>query len=230
MARERRRRDNEEEEEVERVEPVLMLPNQSNLRIGNEISQVAGGMGEERFGDVVRTLDTRNGLERRTTSVGPYFCSCGNQFIPENVRRCSHCQRMICSFCTIEYEMRSHCEACFRAFHHNLDKRMYLTLLFVANRVSDEGDISELTGVPRDEVKMIIQSLPEYMVVDYILGIFRARVRVSMNGRDALYAYDGIYGQEDDVLRAKELLRMFLYERMIREASSSGLIERIFTK
>lgn len=213
---------NGEGDVIEREDPVIVFPNTNNQTIGSEVTQLAGERGSEIFSNVYRVLDTANGLNRRTVMSGVPYCTCGHQINPKDSKRCSHCNKLICPECSMEYESESHCEDCFRIRHFNIRKPSFLILLCMEHGIMDERDINELTRIPKDRIKSLTEDLHGLIIREKVLfGILKDKIQLSDTGRDALYSYEKRYGNERDVVTIKNRIEQILLRSSIQKQTEN---------
>jgi hypothetical protein len=207
---------------IEREDPVIVFPSSNNQRIGSDVTQVAGERGSEIFSNVFKTLDTSNGLGRQTLVSGLPYCICGKLITPQDSGRCSHCNKLVCSSCVIEYEFELHCENCFRIHHFNIRKPSFLLLLCMEHGITNESDINELTGIPKDRIKSLTDNMASFTIRKKVLfGLLKNEIRLSDIGRDALYSYEKVYGNDKDVVTVKNRIEQILLKLSIQKQTKN---------
>ena len=165
------------------------------------------------LGSNVKTI-TEDGLE---SELHIPTCSMCHRVIAEDEKYfvCHHCSNVLCSDCVIQHNSYAHCEQCLRKYHIDLTKRDYLTLICLANGITETKEISELTLIQDREVEESIIRLTTLNLMEKERKFFGllTDLKLTDQGRTAITLYRRIYGRDEDVHIFGQALRKHLAER-----------------
>jgi hypothetical protein len=151
-----------------------------------------------------QTTDLDDLTERTEQTVQP-FCQCGAAITSSGeVHRCVGCEGLSCQLCTIRWSRMSHCPSCAKQ-HWEVDKKLFLSLLFIAKDVMAADDLIEVQTQGDEPVDVTIDPAAtalqenEYLEDDGSL---------SPEGQEALHVGQQLYSEDADVQSAKEAVRV----------------------
>lgn len=122
---------------------------------------------------------------------------------------CKKCNRKLDERCSIDFRKQIICPDCLRGVYP-LSRPGFKVLLCHANDIRNHGDIHRVTGIPKKDVKDIIQFLAgsNYLESHIVQGH-----SVSERGREALSAYSQLWGETGDMQQLDEEIKRFVRER-----------------
>jgi hypothetical protein len=173
----------------------------------------------ERAGEIInepvlsKTIREVLGSKHRKVTIEPSFCACGVAISKENVKRCSHCKRLICKECAMPYVNEIHCSSCLDMDHRIfLTKPDYLILLCISADITNKSTVFELTGIEPHTVTSRIEDLINKYVSKQPANFFERifpKIRLTNLGKDALATYEKIFGNDlDCVCLKKKILEL----------------------
>jgi len=137
----------------------------------------------------------------------PVCDHCGHQLSAFSI--CKKCSKKLDEKCSIEFRKQVICPDCLRGIYP-LSRQGFKVLLAHANDIRNHGDIHKITGIPKKDIKEIVQFLvgSGYLESHIIHGY-----RVSEGGREALSAYSQLWGGIGDMQHLDEEIKRFVLER-----------------
>lgn len=145
-------------------------------------------------------------LEERIEETTVPFCECGAPLLVEtvDVYRCVDCQLLCCRRCRISLSRYNYCPLCARQ-QFGVDKRTFLSLVFIDHRIMAPDDLIEVTTDPAGEVIDVeidpgAGSLLEH---DYLTE----EGRLTATGKEALHIGHQLYDGDADVQGVLEQIR-----------------------
>ncbi len=144
--------------------------------------------------------NSQSGIERVITL--PICDVCGSKL--EEFVVCPSCTKKLCDLCSIRFDNRNYCLECLRN-RIDLSKRAFLVLYSMASAVTNEKTISQLTRVPKDDVRACLEELLRLKLIEKKgLSIF-SDYSVTDDGMSVLSAYKQVYASDDVVQFYSEL-------------------------
>lgn len=140
-----------------------------------------------------RISNSQGAIERVITL--PVCDVCGLR-LGEKFVACPSCGKKLCDECSINFDNRNYCLACLRK-RINLSKRAFLVLQSVANDVTNVKTISELTKIPKDEVRACFEELLALRLMEKRGISILANYRVTDDGMSVISAYKQVYSSDD---------------------------------
>ena len=164
-----------------------------------------GPRGSPIFDQEEKTTDLDD-LEERIEQTKVPFCECGAPItaMPE-VYRCCDCELICCQRCRIRLSKRHVCPTCARR-RFGLDKRTFLSLVFIDHDLMEPDDLIDITTVPTGEVIEIdIDTIADTVVEHAYLA---EDGDLSSTGKEALYVGRQLYGEDSDIQAVLENIRL----------------------
>lgn len=122
---------------------------------------------------------------------------------------CKTCGKKLDEDCAIDFRNQTICPDDLRGVYP-LSRPGFKVLLIVANNISDEGNVHRISGIPKKDVKEIIQFLLGSGYVESSLIYGR---KTSERGREALSAYAQLWGGRGDMQQLDEEIKRFVSEQ-----------------
>jgi len=135
---------------------------------------------------------------------------CGR--ISEKFSSCTQCRKKLCPDCSIVYLTKIFCIECLQELLP-LTKQEYKILIAIFHGINDNGSISKVTKIDREEVNLHKRSLKEKGFITVKGFLFFTQTQISEKGIEALYVYDRIYGKDEDVIFLESELRRSILEK-----------------
>jgi hypothetical protein len=154
---------------------------------------------------------TGGGLQTNTTVP---VCAVCHQVISGEYSVCHHCNQVVCASCVVVHNNMAHCEHCLRKEHLDLSKRDYLTLICIANGITDPDAIAELTLLRPDQAKRSMSKLSSLNLTTVEKALFGLSwdIKLTDEGGIAVNVYRRVYGRHEDVAEFGRRLREYLAE------------------
>jgi len=125
--------------------------------------------------------------------------------VSANISVCTECGRKLCPRCAARDNNRTFCVECLQHLLQ-LDKKDFKVLLSIANNRMSIAEISECTGMVREDIIASVSKLRSLRLI-YRRGIsVFSRIFVTDDGLSVLGAYMQIYREDRDIV---ELLKKF---------------------
>lgn len=164
-----------------------------------------GARGSPVFEQEQKTTDLDD-LEERIEQTTVPFCTCGAPIsgTPE-VYRCCDCELICCQRCVILQSRRHYCPMCAQR-RFALDKRTFLSLVFLDHDRLTPADLVDLTTDPAGQVTAIeIDTAATALVEQDYLTDDGA---LSPMGKEALHVGQQLYGDDGDIQAVMDRLRL----------------------
>ncbi|MDE1764937.1 MAG: hypothetical protein KGI27_01550 [Thaumarchaeota archaeon] len=185
--------------------------------IENRLSNLENGKSEKKIVKEDRTEIAEEGkLESSEMSKEngmvkvkrvPVCDHCGHQLSAFSI--CKRCSKKLDEKCSIEFRKQVICPDCLRGIYP-LSRQGFKIMLIVANSITNQGDITRISGIPKNDVKEIVQFLigSGYLESHMIRGH-----RLSERGREALFAYSQLWGGTGDMQHLDGEIKRFVFEQ-----------------
>ncbi|AGB36915.1 hypothetical protein [Natronococcus occultus] len=153
-----------------------------------------------------RTATDLASLTETTEQTAVALCTCGAPYTaaPE-VHRCVQCDALACPRCVLRLHRRQYCPRC--AEHvYELDKRVFLSLLFLQQEVIALEDLLQVETVAEAPVEIAVDHAATVLTnnnyVDTDTGT------LTPDGQEALHVGKQLYGEDGDVQSVVQQLRV----------------------
>ncbi|MEO9310263.1 MAG: hypothetical protein ABI337_08230 [Nitrososphaera sp.] len=137
----------------------------------------------------------------------PVCDHCGHQLSAFSI--CKKCSKKLDERCSIDFRKQVICPDCLRGIYP-LSRQGFKVLLAHANGIRNHGDIRRITGIPKNDVKEIVQFL---LSSGYLESHIIQGYKVSERGREALSAYSQLWGGTGDMQQLDEEIKRFVLEQ-----------------
>lgn len=163
-----------------------------------------GPRGSPVFEQEEKTTDLGDLGERIEQTAVP-FCNCGASITAmEEVYRCCDCELICCQRCHIRLSKRHYCPTCARN-RFALDKRTFLSLVFLQHGRLEPDDLVEVDTLDDDVIEVAIDPAADALVEhDYLADTGG----LSPEGKEALHVGRQLYGDDGDVQAVMDRLTL----------------------
>lgn len=164
-----------------------------------------GARGAETYGEEEKTIDT-DGLSETVERIDYPFCRYGHPILtaPGDVYTCVNCDCRCCENCYVEISRHVLCVTCGQLIY-GLDKTAYLTLIFLDHDLMSPDDLIEVTTLAGEVIEIEIDTAAETLVEH---GYLTEDGGLSPEGKEALAVGGQIFGDDGDVQRVREQIRI----------------------
>lgn len=108
---------------------------------------------------------------------------------------CKKCGKKLCENCAIDFRNEIICLQDLRETHP-ISRQVFKVILMIANGITGERDMNEVSGIPMDEMKGIVDFLRDS---GYVTTSFLGGKRLTDLGTEAFYAHSQVLGGKDDM-------------------------------
>lgn len=129
---------------------------------------------------------------------------CGNYPLKEFVM-CKSCRAKLCDDCAAKLDGRPYCRACLMEILP-LSANTFKVLLCINSGIRSTGTISDVTRIPKAEVKTSLALLRELKLIESKGMLAFLERKVTADGMRALFAYENVYGKDEDVRQVEQEL------------------------
>lgn len=161
-----------------------------------------GARGSPVFEQEEKTTDLAD-LDERVEQTAVPFCECGARLAGE-VYRCCQCEIISCGRCHVERSRYNYCPTCARR-QFGLDKRTFLSLVFLDHGVMAPDDLLTITTHDGEVLDLVIDPAADTLVEhDYLTD----EGTLSAAGKEALAVGHQLYGDDRDIRAVRDQLRL----------------------
>jgi len=171
--------------------------------------------GQGRLGGKTLLSSAGGGIQRLTHIM---VCdTCGLKLSDEkDFIICHSCRKKLCESCAISHDNKSYCCECLERTIP-LPKKAYKILVCISKKVANVKTISELTHIPKEDVRSFIAHLLNLGLIED-KGVFFPDRRIVEAGLVAINAYRQVYGRDGDVIQFETELE----EHLLASLQQSG--------
>ncbi|USZ68530.1 hypothetical protein NGM10_02030 [Halorussus salilacus] len=163
-----------------------------------------GPRGSPVFEQEEKTTDLDDLTERVEQTAVP-FCTCGAPISGSgDVYRCCDCELICCTRCEIRLSRQHVCPLCARR-RFDMDKRTFLTLVFLQHETMTFADLFDVTTQAGEITAVDIDAVANTVVKQ---GYLADDGTLSDRGREALHVGHQLYGADTDVQSVLDQLRV----------------------
>ena len=113
----------------------------------------------------------------------------------DELSMCKKCGKKLCNNCSIDFRNEIICLQDLREIHP-ISRQVFKVILMIGNGITSEHNMNEVSGIPRDEMRGIVDFLKES---GYITTSFLGGKRLTDLGTEAFYAHSQVLGGKDDM-------------------------------
>jgi len=113
----------------------------------------------------------------------------------DDLSMCKKCGKKLCNNCSIDFRNEIICLQDLREIHP-ISRQVFKVILMIGNGITGEHDMNKVSGIPRDDMKGIIDFLKES---GYVTTSFLGGKRLTDLGTEAFYAHSQVLGGKDDM-------------------------------
>lgn len=146
---------------------------------------------------------TREGKLEKTQYV--LACDCCGHYPLDEFVVCRKCKGRLCDDCSNWLDGRPYDRACLMEILP-VSRNSYKVLLCIEAGIASVSEISDLTRIPKDDVKAAIALLNSLKLVETKGMLAFLQRKASADGVRALSVYRKVYGSDEDVLEVEEKL------------------------
>jgi len=161
------------------------------------ISERRGFLGGKKLGS-----NSEGKFEKTTFLVTCDYCG---RYPLDVFVMCKSCRAKLCDECAAKLEGRPYCRACLMEILP-VSANTFKVLLCIDSSIRSSGKISDITRIPKDEVKASLALLRELKLIESKGMLAFLERKVTADGLRTLFAYRKVYGNDEDVRQVEEEL------------------------
>lgn len=135
---------------------------------------------------------------------------CGSR-LDEKFIVCLSCGKKLCDNCSINFDNTNYCLSCLRK-KINLSKKAFLVLQCIACKITNIKTISDLTKIPKNEVRVCFEELLALGLIEKRGVSILANYHITDDGRSVISAYKKVYSSDDVIQFYSDLSKFITYQ------------------